>query len=115
MSKRSAERSIPQVSETGLGKTFLIGMATPPVWLTCNLTRQDAPRWITQEFKSSMSKVRSVCFAFGLAAGAAAITGPTCLGVFAVMDEYSASSKQSKASSSAHVKKDMRFIPAVDQ
>jgi hypothetical protein len=105
-----------QQPETSLGKTFLIGMATPFVWVGYNIVQRQRPAWLIKEFVSAASRpLNTICFAFGLATGVSAITGPICLGMLVMMDDYSSSSKQSQ--SSAHLKssKDMGILSAVSR
>ncbi len=89
MDKECKNNSIAQASETGLGKTFFIGAVTPIISVACHLSRKDKPAWLTREFLYSARPLKNLCFALGLATGAASITGSMGLVGFAAMDEYS--------------------------
>ena len=94
MTKANKMTDVHQSPESGLGKTFLIGVATWPVLIGCLLAGQKRPAWLTKEFAPSTRELKNICFAFGLATGGIAVTG-SIYGVGQLLvDEYLAPSKQ---------------------
>ncbi len=84
----------PQISESGLGKTFLVGMATPIVSVVCTFARKERPSWLTREFLYSTRPLKNIAFAAGLVTGASALTGSICVAGSFVVDNYLAPTHQ---------------------
>lgn len=84
----------PQSSESGLGKTFLVGVATPIVSVACTFARKDRPSWLTREFLYSTRQMKNIAFAAGLVTGASALTGSICVVGSFVVDNYLAPTPQ---------------------